>query len=329
MDFWYHCSHTFLSILLLPFSWVFRFVVATRRLFYRLGLIKTTNFPVPVIVVGNITVGGTGKTPLVMWLAQFLKKEGYRPGIVSRGCGGEKQLKPYWVDAKTDPKAVGDEAVLLAGRTDLPVVICIDRVAAVRELLEKTDCNVVIGDDGLQHYRLGRYVEIAVVDSERKFGNGCLLPAGPLREGKWRLRHVDFIVEHGKARQGVLSMHLQGEQLNGVSHKDQLSIESFKNKTVHAVAGIGHPERFFSMLRNKGLKIIEHVFPDHYLYCAADFNFSDALPVIMTEKDAVKCKAFADNRFWYLPVEVEIDKVFQVALLAKLQDFGGKNHASR
>ena len=181
----------------------------------------------------------------------------------------------------------------------------------------------------MQHYRLGRFIEIAVVDSERRFGNGCLLPAGPLREGKWRLKEVDFIVEHGKAKQDVLTMHLQGELLAGVNHPEQLSIESFKNKTVHAVAGIGHPERFFSVLRKKGLQVIEHVFPDHYLYCAADFHFSDTLPVIMTEKDAVKCKSFADDRFWYLPVEVEIDKVFQVALLAKLHDFGGKNHAAR
>ena len=329
MDFWYHRSKTFLSILLLPFSWIFRAIIAVRYYLYRSGFKKTVHFSVPVIVVGNITVGGTGKTPLVIWLANFLRKEGYHPGIVSRGYGGKQHRLPCWVDSNTDPQAVGDEAVLLAKRSQSPVVVCVDRVLAVKELLAKSNCNVVLADDGLQHYRLGRYIEVVVVDSERRFGNGCLLPAGPLREGKWRLRDVDFVVEHGKATQGMLSMHLLGNQLAAVNNEEgQMLIDSLKDKTVHAVAGIGHPERFFSVLRNKGLRIIEHVFPDHYLYCAADFNFMDSLPVIMTEKDAVKCKKFADERFWYLPVDVEIDKVFQVALLAKLHDFGGKNHAS-
>lgn len=328
MDFWYR-SHSFLSILLLPLSWIFRAAVALRHFLYRVGLKKTVNFSVPVIVVGNITVGGTGKTPLVMWLANLLKKEGYHPGIVSRGYGGKKQLIPRWVDLNTDPQEVGDEAVLLAKRSQSPVVVCADRVAAVKTLLSKTHCDVVLSDDGLQHYRLGRYIEIAVIDSDRRFGNGCLLPAGPLREDKKRLKAVDFVIEHGKAKQGMLSMHLMGNHLASVGDSQgQMRIDSLKNKTVHAVAGIGHPERFFSYLRNKGLRIIEHVFPDHYLYCSADFNFMDSLPVIMTEKDAVKCKKFADERFWYLPVDVEIDKVFQVALLAKLYDFGGKHHAS-
>jgi tetraacyldisaccharide 4'-kinase len=320
---WYKKSYTWLTLLLLPLSWLFGMAVVLRQFCYRNQLKKTVHFSVPVVVVGNITVGGTGKTPLVIWLVKFLKEQGFRPGIVSRGVGGMKQYLPHLVDTESDPQIVGDEAVLLAKQTHCPVVICIDRVAAVQELLRTTPCNIVIADDGLQHYRLGRTFEIAIVDGERQLGNGCLLPAGPLRELPARLQQVDCIVTHGSA--GDVTMQLQGDELNAVHGDAKQALNQLTSKTVHAVAGIGNPSRFFTMLRSKGFQVIEHVFPDHHLYTAKDFNFADGDIIIMTEKDAVKCKHIADERFWYLPVQAKVDPKLQDLLLGKL---GVVNQAS-
>lgn len=322
MDFWYRRSLTILAIILLPLSWLFKGLVTLRRFLYRHHIIKSFRFEVPVIVVGNITVGGTGKTPLVIWLAHFLVAQGLRPGIVTRGYGGKKILEyPCRVTSEITPAMVGDEAVLLAERSACPVVVYKNRVLAVKDLLAHTDCNIVITDDGLQHYRLARDIEIAVVDAERELGNRCFLPAGPLRESPSRLKKVDFVVQHGKMQHGLLTMQLVGNDLFSLTDKTlKVACQDFTHKVVHAVAGIGHPKRFFATLREKGLEVIEHVFPDHYLYAADDFQFADALPIIMTEKDAVKCKSFADQRFWCMPVDVNIDKAFQVALLASLNE---------
>ncbi len=319
MDFFYRRSLTLPAMLLLPLSWIFKVLVTFRRFLYRHKIIQSFHFPVPVIIVGNITVGGTGKTPLVIWLAHFLKTKGFNPGIVTRGVGGKKQVLPYRVTSETEPAIVGDEAVLLKERSGCPVVVGIDRVAAVRDLLVHTDCNVVITDDGLQHYRLSRDIEIAVMDAERQLGNRCFLPAGPLRESPSRLKEVDFVVQHGAAQQGVLTMQLAGDHLISLADTSiKTLLHDFAHKKVHAVAGIGHPNRFFAVLRAQGFEVIEHVFPDHYLYRSEDFKFDDALPIVMTEKDAVKCKSFTDQRFWYLPVDAKLDKVFEVALMAKL-----------
>jgi tetraacyldisaccharide 4'-kinase len=272
-----------------------------------------------VIIVGNITVGGTGKTPFVIWLAQWLKAQGYHPGIVSRGVGGEKQTTPYRVEKKDLPAKVGDEAVLLKQRTDCPLVICIDRAAAVRDLLQYANCNIVISDDGLQHYSLGRDIEIVLVDAIRNMGNHCLLPAGPLREPLSRLQEVDFVIfNNGKDTDSYTLSYLPTQLVSLVRPQQKISITNFANKTVHAVAGIGHPERFFSMLTAAGLQVIPHVFPDHYLYQAQDLHFTDAYPIIMTEKDAVKCSAFADERYWYLSITAKINPQFEQALSAKL-----------
>lgn len=315
---WYR-DHSTLTLALLPFSWLFYTLVTLRRFLYQKKLKKTYYFSAPVIVVGNITVGGTGKTPLVVWLAHYLKKQGYRPGIVSRGVGGKRRYKPRWVNENADPRNLGDEAVLLARRTNCPMVVGIDRVAAVKELLEKTNCNVVISDDGLQHYRLGRHVEIAVIDGARRFGNGSMLPAGPLREPQARLQQTDFIVTQGQAEQNEFAMHLQGSYLVSVADENKkVFLDNFRDKKVHAVAAIGNPERFFATLREKNLSIIEHRFSDHYHYQARHISFEDELPVIMTEKDAVKCKSIADERHWFLPVEAKIDERFGVKLLEKL-----------
>lgn len=315
---WYQKSYTWLTFLLIPLSWLFGLVVSLRQWCYRIGLKKTVYFPVPVIVVGNITTGGTGKTPLVIWLATFLQSQGFRPGIVSRGVGGLKHHLPQKVSPESDPTIVGDEALLLAKRTQCPVVICIDRVAAVRELLASFDCNVVITDDGLQHYRLGRAVEIAVIDGARQMGNGFLLPAGPLREFPKRLKQVSYVLTHGTA--GDMTMQLQGDELQAIKGEAQKPLNQWNDQVVHVVAGIGHPERFFMMLRSKGLHIIEHVFPDHYLFKKEDFQFSDHHPIIMTEKDAVKCQLIADERFWYLPVKAVVDERLGKSLLNKLRE---------
>jgi tetraacyldisaccharide 4'-kinase len=303
MKWWYRSSYTVQQILLLPFSWIFSSIVTMRYFLYRFGIKKSIRFSVPVIVVGNITVGGTGKTPLVIWLAHFLKSRGFQPGIVSRGAGGKKQFVPCWVEKNSDPNKVGDEAVLIARQTDCPLVIGIDRAAAVKELLSKTQSDCVISDDGLQHYRLARDIEIAVVDGARSLGNRSLLPAGPLREAPSRLKRVDFIITQGK------ELQLKGNVLVAMQNKNNsVLLEKWRGKTVHAVAGIGHPERFFSALDAAGLTVIPHEFPDHYQYKASDLVFSDSLPIVMTEKDAVKCEKFCDERFWYLPVKAVIDE---------------------
>ncbi len=315
---WYRSSYTWLTLLLLPLAWLFRLAIFIRYFLYRYKIKKTISFPVPVIVVGNITVGGTGKTPFVIWLAQFLQKQGYRPGIVSRGVGGKRLNMPYWVDAKADPLTVGDEALLLVRRTQCPMVVSVDRVLAVKELLGKTNCNIVISDDGLQHYRLGRTIEIAIVDGERRFGNHCLLPAGPLREPLKRLNRVDLMVVNGGDKNEEF-MQLQGNKLASVKTHQIQALADFKNKTVHAVAGIGNPTRFFQTLGDAKIQIIPHVFPDHYLYQPNDIYFADDLPVIMTEKDAVKCIGFADQRHWYLPVQAEMSEEVELKLIHLLK----------
>lgn len=314
--YWYRESLHPLTLALLPFSWLFAAVTALRRLAYRSGLFKTQRFPVPVIIVGNLTVGGTGKTPFVIWLSALLQSQGYRPGIVSRGVGGKKHLTPYRVQAQDVAKDVGDEAVLLAKHSGCPVMIGINRADAVRELLASTNCNVVISDDGLQHYRLKRDIEIAVIDGLRRFGNGCLLPAGPLRESP--ARKVDFTVVNGGDEEDAYTLSLQPSQLVALQDKQQKMLADFPHKKIHAVAAIGHPERFFISLRRAGFELITHVFPDHHLYQASDFHFTDSLPIVMTEKDAVKCGAFADARFWYLDINVKMNANFTQQFLKKL-----------
>ncbi len=297
-DHWYQKKYTWLTLMLLPFSWLFRGVVAMRAFFYRVGIFRRVTLPVPVIVVGNITTGGTGKTPFVIWLAAWLQVQGFRPGIVSRGVGGKQQRLPRQVSATSAVAEVGDEAVLLLQRTGCPVVVGVDRVAAAQFLLMQNACDIIISDDGLQHYRLQRTLEIAIVDGVRHFGNGGLLPAGPLREPIKRLRHVDVVIESGR------DFMLSAETLVSVCQPStRLALADFPRSMIHAVAGIGHPARFFQVLQREGFDVMSHVFPDHYLYRRPDIYFNDDLPVLMTEKDAVKCRQFADRRHWYLLVE--------------------------
>ena len=304
---------------MLPLAFLYYVIISLRRFFYKIGLKKTKYFSVPVIVVGNITVGGTGKTPLVIWLAHVLKQQGFKPGIVSRGYGGKMRHYPLIVNSKSIVTQTGDEALLIARQTQCPVVIDPERVNAVQTLLQTTDCNIVISDDGLQHYALGRDIEIAVIDGTRRFGNGFYLPAGPLRESVKQLATVDFVVSNGAAQSCEYAMQLMVNRFHQVTQPD-VSVDAnfFSNKTIHAVAGIGNPARFFATLRQLGLIIIEHPFPDHYLFKKTNFNYGDDAIIVMTEKDAVKCEQFATKNFWYLPVQANVANLEQ-ALLAKLE----------
>ena len=303
---WYRLTPV--SLLLLPVSWVYCLLMVLRRGLYRLRIFSPVRLPVPVIVVGNITVGGTGKTPLVIWLADFLRQQGMRPGIVLRGYGGSSVDWPLTVTPDHDPDVVGDEAVMLARQSRCPVAADPDRVRGAQHLVREHHCDVIISDDGLQHLRLARDIEIAVIDGVRRFGNGRCLPAGSLREPVSRLRDVSLRVVNGEPRPGEVGMTLAETGLCRVNAPESYaSAGSFRGETVHAVAGIGHPDRFFTHLRRLGLKAIEHPFPDHYRFRAADIRFGDGLAVIMTQKDAVKCERFADDNMWYLAIEARPD----------------------
>jgi len=303
---------------LTPISAIYRSVVALKRLGYSSGLKKTTHFPVPVIVIGNITVGGTGKTPLIIALANILKKKGFNPGVVSRGYGGKAQHIPRTVDANSDPALVGDEPVLIARNTGCPVVVCPKRVAAVNKLLEAYHCDVVLSDDGLQHYAMGRDVEIAVIDGKRRFGNELCLPAGPLREPINRLASVDFVVTQGDPQTGEWRMQLVADEIYNLDHPQQKLDPKDIHQPIHAVAGIGNPMRFFTQLRSMGFEVIEHSFPDHHYFSMEDIDFGADAIVIMTEKDAIKCEKFADSRHWCLSVQAYCDPIFIDNLLQVL-----------
>ncbi len=269
--------------------------------------------PVPVIVVGNIAVGGTGKTPFVIWLVERLREWGWRPGVISRGYGGSAPQYPFAVCADSDPSHCGDEPLLIARRCECPVVVAPDRVAAARALLAQSAVDVIVADDGLQHYRLGRDLEICLVDGARGLGNAALLPAGPLREPPQRLREVDLVVANGPgwddAALRPLRMQLHSEQAHNLLSGAAQPLAAFRGRRVHAVAGIGRPARFFEMLRAAGIDAIEHPFADHHAYVPAELAFGDALPVLMTEKDAVKCGAFAAPAWWAVPVCAQLDPV--------------------
>ncbi|WP_455205802.1 tetraacyldisaccharide 4'-kinase [Kaarinaea lacus] len=321
-QYWYQPS--LISLLLLPLSWLFCLLVFLRRGLFKLGLLKSYALPVPVIVVGNISVGGTGKTPLVVSVVQHLKSQGYKPGIVSRGYGGRATSWPQSVQADSDPQQVGDEPVLLARRAQCPVVVSPQRVQAAHALLEQYDCDVIISDDGLQHYALRRDIEIVVVDGERRFGNSRCLPAGPLREPVSRLSRVDFIVANGAAVNGEFSMQLlMQDAVNLLKPQQSAAVDDFSSQKVHAVAAIGNPQRFFKQLKNQHIDLIEHAFADHFAFSAEDLDFQDDLPVLMTEKDAVKCQGFANSLHWCVPVVAKIENNFLNKLIQQLRLIDG------
>jgi tetraacyldisaccharide 4'-kinase len=323
--YWY--SRSLWLVLLTPLSLLYRMVVWLRRLAYRAGILSSQRMSKTVIVVGNLTVGGTGKTPLVAWLAGHLKQKGLQPCIVARGYGGKARSWPQQVRPDSDPAMVGDEAVMLAKITGCPVTVGPDRVDAARQLLEHTECNVIISDDGLQHYALQRDIEIAVIDGVRRFGTGFLLPAGPLREPLRRLQEVDLIVINGLAGSDEYPMRmLAGDaQLLG-DPQQRRALGEFRGQSVHAVAGIGNPERFFQALQQYGMRIEAHAFPDHHRFQSGDIRFGDGRPVFMTEKDAIKCREFAGGNEWVVPVRAEMSQEFCKRLDELLDTRSGMRH---
>lgn len=308
-------------IWLRPLEALFRLVTAMRRLAYRAGLLKSESCGVPVVVVGNITVGGTGKTPLVLHLAQCLQHRGIRVGIVSRGYGGSETVQR--VSAESNPADVGDEPLLLARRSGVPVWIGADRLAACRELVA-AGVQCILSDDGLQHYRLTRDAEIVVIDGQRGLGNGACIPAGPLRESAARLREVEMVVVNGNPEgkyPGALVMDLEPEgvlSVNGLG--ERRSLDSFAGKTVHALAGIGNPERFFDSLRQRKINVLPSPLPDHSTILPADLDFGDGYEILMTEKDAVKCQEFAGSNAWYVPITAQFTDSDQARLSRLLGD---------
>jgi tetraacyldisaccharide 4'-kinase len=283
--------------LLWPFAVIFSYIVKLRQYLYKRKIFRSYRAPVPVVVIGNITVGGTGKTPLVIRLAAILQQSGLQPGIVLRGYKSNSNI-PINVHANTDPTLVGDEAVLLAKRSKCPVIVARKRSAGVEKLLQEHKVNIVLSDDGLQHYALERDIEIAVVDGIREFGNGHSLPMGPLRELPDRLNTVDMIIKNSTA-----DMSLQFDHVYSLLYPQrQIDLNSFVGKTVHAIAGIGTPDKFFDQLSKLGINVIPHAFADHHIFKLSDINFADRLPVLMTEKDAVKCRYFANNEHWVVTV---------------------------
>lgn len=321
-------SVTPVSALLYPVSLLYGAAAAARRV-----MLAPSRLGVPVVVVGNITAGGTGKTPLVLWLAEFLRSCGRAPGIVCRGYGGSLR-EPRRVLPDSDPATNGDEAVLLARRSACEVWAGADRVAAARELLEsRRDCDVVLSDDGLQHYGLARDVEICVVDAARGFGNGWFLPAGPLRERPSRIASVDAVVLNtgagGAPHPSVaaippgpprFALALEGREFSNVLNPGRTAgADAFRGRRVHAVAGIGDPRRFFLQLQGMGLDFTAHAFPDHHPFSASDLAFAGAEAVLMTEKDAVKCRAYADEHHWALRVDAQVDPALGERVLRKLE----------
>ena len=326
---WYTPRVTPLAALLWPLSILYRGVVAVRRALYRAGVLRSQRLPVPVIVVGNINVGGVGKTPLTGALAEQLAQHGFTPGIVSRGYGGSNAA-PRAVVAGDDPRVVGDEPLLHAA-AGFPVWIGRDRVEAGRGLLRThPSCDVIVADDGLQHYALARNVEIAVVDASREFGNGLMLPAGPLREPVSRLGDVDAVVRlvardtpRPPAASGAQTL-MAHEPLpwRNLVHPDRVADPAqWQGREIHALSGIGNPQRFFDMVASLGIAARCHVFPDHHAFSAGDIAFPGAHAILMTQKDAVKCTAFADERCWYLPLRALVDPALVALVLEKIRGF--------
>lgn len=307
--------------LFVPLAWIFQLLTLLRKkIYYLKGQAK---FSVPIIIVGNISLGGTGKTPLVGWLANELVKYGFQPGIVTHGYGSKLGKKNVVIiTPNSQASAVGDEALVLARMYQGPIVAGRKRINAIR-LLQETYPNVdiVICDDGLQHYQLARDIEIAVVDGNSRFGNGFCLPAGPLRESVKRLKEVDFIVVNGQAMadEWPMTSTLRNKVSPVSTHQQSCGLDDFIGKTVHAVAGIGNPKRFFKMLQNHGIHVIEHAFSDHYQFKQSDLQFKDGLPILMTEKDAVKCRQFELENAWAVLLDLSLPTEFMEKLLRRIQ----------
>jgi tetraacyldisaccharide 4'-kinase len=310
-----------LYLLLLPLSWLYGLIVALRRWLYDRGILSSWRAPVPVVIVGNLTAGGNGKTPLVIWLVENLTAQGIKVGVISRGYGGKSEQYPLLLRNDTPSSAAGDEPVLIFQRTGVPVAVAPNRRLAIQAILAAGAVDVIIADDGLQHYALKRDIELVVIDGIRRFGNGWWLPAGPMRERAGRLKSVDaVIVNGGTPRRDELAMVLSADQAVNLTNGETRAVSELPNLV--AMAGIGHPPRFFATLRQLNAELQEcHAFSDHQTYDAIQLQslLSVGQTLIMTEKDAVKCREFAQPNWWYLPVNAELPESGADALLAKIQ----------
>jgi tetraacyldisaccharide 4'-kinase len=304
--------------LLRPLELLFRLGAAARRGLYRIGLLPVYRAPVPVVVVGNITVGGTGKTPVVIALVEHLQARGIRVGVVSRGYGGAGSAAAHWVDSNSDPQQCGDEALLVYRRTGCPCVVAPSRADAVRALLARASVDIIVSDDGLQHYGLARDMEIALLDEQRRTGNGFCLPAGPLRETPIRLERTDFVLYRGSADPLTGVQYTTGEGLVNLGSGEQRSVTpaALGQEEVFAVAGIGQPGQFFDALESCGFRVQPMCFPDHHRYSAEDFDRLAGKPIIMTEKDAVKCSGLAGADAWYLKISARLPQAVTTAVAA-------------
>jgi len=315
--------------LTMPLSLLVCLLAYLKRKAYEGGIFKSQSLKIPVIVVGNLSVGGAGKSPLVAHLAKFLQAQGYHPGILCRGYKGKAESWPQWVTADSDPAQTGDEPVMLAALTGCPVMAGPDRALSAQQLIDRHHCDVMISDDGFQHLKLVRDIDIVVIDARRGLGNRICLPSGPLREPPSALKSADFLVINGQAdssqsisptRTRTYSMNLAPGHLYRLNEPGQHpDLQKLQQTTIHAIAGIGHPQRFFNLLRSQGFKLIEHAFDDHHAYQQSDLQFDDMLPIITTEKDAIKLAHIAINRaVWVLPVVADLEADFDTALLQKL-----------
>ena len=325
--------------LLLPLTLIFALLTRLRRWLYRIGVRKSQQLSEPVIVVGNIGIGGNGKTPVTLSLIELAKQCGYRPGVISRGYGGKAPYYPYLLNSESTPLESGDEPYLIYQRAQVPVCVGSNRIAAGNKLIE-LGCNLIIADDGLQHYRLARQCELIVVDAKRMLGNGLLLPAGPLREGKGRLQKADLVIFNGidtlateqlnllssvedpNLLERTISMRLSATKVVNLASKQVMSVSEFTKRflSVNAIAGIGDPARFFATLAAVGLHC-QHSrgFVDHHHFQASDFDdYDDTVPLLMTEKDAVKCLDFAKDNYWYLAVDADFEPSAQEKLTSLL-----------
>ncbi len=306
------------GLILLPLSGLYWIIIKARELLYRCGVFKTYKAHVPVVVVGNITAGGTGKTPTVIWLVNQLRTRGFSPGIISRGYGGSKSGTSMRVDADSDVSVVGDEPVLLARRGLCPVAVDSDRVRAAT-MLSDDGVDVIVADDGLQHRRLQRDFEVCVIDGKRMLGNSRLLPAGPLRESARRLLSVDATLVNGGDYIDASRFDLVATEAQRINGSLTRALSGFKDTTVHAVAGIGNPQRFFDLLRENGIQVIEHEYRDHAAISVSELQYGDEFEVFMTEKDAVKLNKKLPDKFWTVPVDLTMDDAAAAELLDELE----------
>lgn len=322
---WYRPN--LLKYILWPLSLLYRFIIAIRHLFYLTGIFKSHRVAVPVVIVGNVTVGGTGKTPLVITLVKALKNQGFRPGVITRGYRGKASTWPQTVTEKSNAVLVGDEAVLIAQNTQVPVIAGPNRVQSANQLVRDFQCDVIVSDDGLQHYALQRDIEIAVIDSTRRNGNGLCLPAGPLREPQKRFRSVDFIVANGLSRVGEYPMQFCLDEIISLQNETKrYCLDDFKHKTIVAIAGIGNPDRFFESLRAANLIFSTRVFKDHHHFTKNDIDVEAESVVVMTEKDAVKCREISDERHFYARGHAVVAEKLCEDVVGRLRKGGRMSH---